>query len=63
MSPNTFICFFGWLAEFKVDFRKEVDPWCGYNPEIMTCDGTHVGVVLHDGGNRVIIKMLRLKSI
>ena len=49
MSPNTFICwFFGWLAAFKIDFRKEVDPWCSYNPEILASDGTHIGVSLRN---------------
>ena len=49
MSPNTFIgWFFGWLAAFKIDFRKEIDPWCSYNPEILACDGTHIGVSLRN---------------
>ena len=47
MSPNTFIkWFFTWLAAFKIDFRKEVDPWCGHKPEMLACDGTHIGVSL-----------------
>ena len=47
MSPNTFIgWFFGWLSAFKIDFRKHIDPWCGYKPEILACDGTHIGVSL-----------------
>ena len=47
MSPNTFIkWFFAWLAAFKIDFRKEVDPWCGHKPETLACDGTHIGVSL-----------------
>ena len=47
MSPNTFIgCFFGWLSAFKIDFRKHKEPWCGYKPEILACDGTHIGVSL-----------------
>lgn len=45
ISPNTFIqWFFGWLSKFQIDFRKEVDPWCGYNPSVLACDGTHIGV-------------------
>ena len=45
MSPNTFVkWFFGWLAHMKIDFRKEVDPWCGHDPEYLACDGTHIGV-------------------
>ena len=39
---------FGWLAAFKIDFRKEVDPWYSYNPEILACDGTHIGVSLRN---------------
>lgn len=35
--------FFGWLGSFNVDFRQEVDPWCGHNPRMLACDGTHVG--------------------
>ena len=47
MSPNTFIgWFFGWLSAFKIDFGKHIDPWCGYKPEILACDGTHIGVSL-----------------
>ena len=31
MSGNTSISwFFSWIAAFKIDFRKEVDPWCEY---------------------------------
>ena len=45
MSGNTFVgYFFAWLAAFKIDFRKEIDPKCGYNPKILACDGTHIGV-------------------
>ena len=47
MSPNTFIAwFFGWLSAFRIDFRKHIDPWCAYKPEILACDGTHIGVSL-----------------
>ena len=29
MSPKTLISWlFGWLASFKIDFRKSIDPWC-----------------------------------
>ena len=29
MSVKTFIgWFFGWLSAFKIDFRKEIDPYC-----------------------------------
>ena len=45
MSPNTFIkWFFSWIAAFKLDFRKEIDPWCQYRPKMLACDGTHIGV-------------------
>ena len=47
MSSMTFInCFFGWLSSMKIDFRKSVDPWCNYDPKILACDGTHVGVAV-----------------
>ena len=36
MSANTFVkWFFGWLAHMKIDFRKEIDPWCGHDPEYL----------------------------
>ena len=45
MSTNTFISyFFGWLSNMRIDLRKEVDPECGYKPQILACDGTHIGV-------------------
>ena len=28
----------------KIDFRKEVDPECGYKPQILACDGTDIEV-------------------
>ena len=47
MSVKTFIgWFFGWLSAFKIDFRKQIDPFCGHNPKILACDGTHIGVSL-----------------
>ena len=45
MSINTFLkWFFGWMSNMKVDFHKEIDPVCQYNPQILACDGTHIGV-------------------
>ena len=47
MAVKTFIgWFFGWLSAFKIDFHKEIDPFCGYNPRVLACDGTHIGVSL-----------------
>ena len=47
MSPNTFISwFFSWISAFQIDFRKEVDPWCGHSPKTLACDGTHIGVAV-----------------
>ena len=47
LSGNTFISyFFCWLAAMKIDFRKEMDPKCGYDPQILACDGTHISVLL-----------------
>ena len=46
-SVKTFIgWFFGWLSTFKIDFRKEIDPYCGHNPKMLACDGTHISVSL-----------------
>ena len=48
MSPKTFIqLFFGWMSAHKIDFRKEIDPWCMYTPKILACNGTHIGVSMH----------------
>lgn len=45
MGVNTFVKWiFAWMAAMKIDFRKEVDPWCNYNPKMLACDGNHVGV-------------------
>ena len=34
------------MAAMNIDFRKHIDPWCGYNPKVLACDGTHIGVSL-----------------
>ena len=45
MSVTTFVrVLFAWLVSFKIDFRKEIDPKCGYDPKLLACDGTHIGV-------------------
>ena len=43
------------MAAFKIDFHKEIDPWCGHKPKILACDGTHIGVSIKhmDLGNPV----------
>ena len=47
MSRKTFLKWiFSWMAQMKIDFRKEIDPWCKYDPEILACDGTHIGLSL-----------------
>ena len=47
MSVKTFIgWFFGWLSALKIEFLKEIDPYCGHNPKMLACDGTHIGVSL-----------------
>ena len=44
-SKSTFVkWFFAWAANFCDDFRDSVDPWCRYNPRMLACDGTHIGV-------------------
>jgi hypothetical protein len=30
----------------NIDFLYWTDPWCGYNPKVLACDGTHVGMSL-----------------
>ena len=47
MSLDTFVKWvFAWMGSMKIDFRKEIDPFCKYNPKILACDGTHVGISL-----------------
>ena len=47
MSVDTFVKWiFAWMGSMKIDFRKEVDPWCKYNPKILACDGIHIGISL-----------------
>ena len=49
MSVNTFVKWiFAWMSSMKIEFRKEVDPWCKYQPKVLACDGTHVGVSIKD---------------
>ena len=39
MSVNTFVKWiFAWMGSMKIDFRKEVDPWCKYQPKVLACD-------------------------
>ena len=45
VSNHTFIdIFFSWIVRLEIDFRQEIDPWCLYDPEVLCCDGTHIGV-------------------
>ena len=45
ISVNTFVKWiFAWMGSMQIDFRKQVDPWCKYDPEKLACDGTHIGV-------------------
>ena len=47
MSLDTFVKWvFAWMGSMKIDFRKEINPFCKYNPKILACDGTHVGISL-----------------
>ena len=42
MAVKTFIgWFFGWLSALKLDFQKELDPFCRYNTRALACDGTY----------------------
>ena len=47
VSVHTFLeLFFSWVVRMGIDFRLEIDPWCGHDPEVLACDGTHIGVSL-----------------
>ena len=49
MSTETFIKWiFACMASMKIDFRKEVDPWYKYQPKVLACDGTHIGVSMRN---------------
>ena len=49
VSLPTFLSwFFSWSAAFGYDFRKDVHPFCGSNPDILVGDGTHVGVAVRN---------------
>ena len=56
MSVKTFIgWFFGWLSAFKIDFCKEIDPFCGHNPKMLACDGA-------EGPKDVFCSLLKYKE-
>ena len=45
MTISTFVKWiFSWSGSMQIDLRKEVDPWCKYEPKILACDVTHIGV-------------------
>ena len=45
LSRTTFLnWFFAWIVGMKVDFREQIDDWCGHHPKVLAADGTHVGV-------------------
>jgi hypothetical protein len=45
VSNKTFIdTFFCWIVCLGFDFRDEIDPFCGHDPPVLACDGTHIGV-------------------
>ena len=45
LSKTAFIsCFFAWCGRMNIDFRKEIDPWCGHTPPSLAGDGTHIGL-------------------
>ena len=49
LSEDTFIsCFFAWISNWDIDFRapSSIDPFCGHNPQVLACDGVHVGVAV-----------------
>ena len=45
VSVPTFIdLFFSWIVCLGFDYRDAVDHKCGYDADVMACDGTHIGV-------------------
>ena len=63
VSNHTFIeLFFSWIARMGIDFRQEVDPWCGHDPAVLACDGTHIGVSLKLSNLRVPITKPELQD-
>ena len=45
LSVTTFTAwFYGWAAQLNIDFRKSADPFCGADPKLLACDGTHIGI-------------------
>lgn len=47
VSNKTFIqFFFSWIIRMGIDFRQEICPVCKYDPPVLACDGTHIGVSL-----------------
>ena len=60
LGAHLFLGFFSWIAAFKIDFQKEVDPWCVYKPRILACDGTHTGVSVR---NRKLEKPVTMPDI
>ena len=37
-------CLLAWICKMNIDYRKEIDPFCKYEPTMLACDGTHVGI-------------------
>ena len=37
-----------WISAFKINFRKEVDPWCKEKLKMLACDGTYIGILMHN---------------
>ena len=49
MSKSSFVdTFFCWLSAKGIDFRNHIDPFCGHNPDMLACDGTHIGPALRN---------------
>ena len=47
LSCPTFIsCMMSWIINLGIDYRSSeaIDPFCGHEPEVLACDGVHVGV-------------------
>lgn len=47
VSSHTFIsCMMSWIINLNIDYRslEAIDPYCCHEPEVLACDGVHVGV-------------------
>ena len=46
VSQNIHFLVFRMAFSIQNRLPEEIDPYCGYDPKILACDGTHIGVSL-----------------